>query len=103
MPDHIHLFIGIGSRSKVTLGRWVGGLKHHLHSSLLELGHQPPAHAGQKLSSFWQPGFHDHLLRNEDSYALKWDYVRENPVRAGLALRSEDWPHQGEISIIDRV
>jgi hypothetical protein len=24
------------------------------------------------------------LIRNTESYAQKWDYVRENPVRAGL-------------------
>jgi hypothetical protein len=29
-------------------------------------------------------GFFDHLLRNAESYGLKWNYGRENPVRAGL-------------------
>ncbi len=28
--------------------------------------------------------------------------VRDNPVRAGLVLGSEDWPYQGEIALIDR-
>jgi len=43
--------------------------------------------AGQKLASFWQPGFNDHLLRSDENYAEKWEYVFQNPVRAGLVLR----------------
>jgi hypothetical protein len=30
----------------------------------------------------WQREFFDHLLRSEESYDQKWNYVRENPVRA---------------------
>jgi hypothetical protein len=45
----------------------------------------------------WQHGFFDHLLRHSESYAQKWEYVRENPVRAGLVSNSDEWPWQGEI------
>ena len=45
-------------------------------------------------------GFFDHLLRSEESYAQKWDYVRENPVRAQLVERVEDWPYAGELITI---
>ncbi len=51
----------------------------------------------------WQPGFFDHLLRNDESYGEKWNYVRDNPVRAGLVKLAEDWPYAGEIVSIDRV
>ena len=50
----------------------------------------------------WQPGFFDHILRSDESYAQKWDYVRENPVRANLVTTSDAWPFQGEITVIDR-
>lgn len=50
----------------------------------------------------WQRGFFDHVLRSDESYAQKWDYVRENPVRAGLVKRAEDWPYAGEIVLVDR-
>jgi len=56
-----------------------------------------------KLKSFWQPGFFDHLLRRDESYAQKWNYVWHNPVRAKLVARPEDWPYQGEIHRLDRV
>jgi len=45
----------------------------------------------------WQADTFDHILRSEESYAGKWQYVLENPVRRGLCRRAEDWPWQGEI------
>jgi hypothetical protein len=42
------------------------------------------------------------LINNTESYAQKWDYVRENPIRAGLVSTTEDWPFQGEIVEIER-
>jgi putative transposase len=47
--------------------------------------------------NIWQKEFFDDVLRSSESYSQKWDYVRENPVRAGLVARVEDWPWQGEI------
>jgi putative transposase len=43
----------------------------------------------------WQRDFFDRFLRSADSYSEKWEYVRDNPVRAGLVRRPEDWSHQG--------
>jgi len=56
--------------------------------ALLRLGIQKP---------HWQEGFFDHVLRTAESYSQKWDYVRMNPVRAGLCDEPGEWPYQGEI------
>jgi putative transposase len=48
----------------------------------------------------WQRHFWDTQLRKGESYDEKWQYVVENPVRAGLAKRSEDWPYQGELNTL---
>jgi putative transposase len=58
--------------------------------------------SGTDSAPFWQPGFFDHLLRNDESYAAKWNYVVQNPVRRGLVAEPEKWPYQGEITVIDR-
>jgi hypothetical protein len=50
----------------------------------------------------WEEGFFDHILRSNESYSQKWNYVRENPVRAELVKSAADWPYQGEIVYIDR-
>jgi len=90
MPDHVHLFVQGDSRFR--LEPWVGGLKRAISVSL-------GASTGRPL---WQPGFFDHLLRSEESYAVQWDYVRENPVRHGLVTSAQDWPYQGEVALIVR-
>jgi putative transposase len=85
MPNHVHLFVSGGR--EFNLGVWMRGLKRALISR----------------PGTWQPGFFDHILRNDESYGQKWKYVRENPVRAGLVAGAEQWPYQGEIVYIDRV
>ena len=97
MPDHIHLFVGGGS--EFNLGLWVRGLKRVVAAAVTGgreglRGSQASLSAASdggsyNVSNIWQRGFFDHLLRNSESYAQKWDYVRENPVRAGLVDRAE--------------
>jgi putative transposase len=48
-------------------------------------------------SPHWQKGFFDHVMRSGESYAQKWEYVRNNPVRAGLVVEADAWLFQGEI------
>ena len=86
LPDHIHLFLALPHDLK--LGDWVGTLKRVVARSVEASGSGDP---------IWQRGFFDHLLRSSESYAVKWNYVRENPVRAGLVSHAEDWPYSGEI------
>ena len=83
MPDHIHLFVS-GSQ-EFSLTQWVRLLKRRLSRVISA----PESH--------WQKGFFDHLIRHGESYSEKWEYVRQNPVRAGLVARPEDWPWQDEI------
>jgi len=44
-----------------------------------------------KLGITWQENFFDHRIRSEtDSH--KGEYILQNPVRAGLVEKAEDWP-----------
>jgi len=87
MPDHVHLFVR--GDQDLTLSSWIGGLKRAMSVAV-------------KSPRLWQPGFFDHILRCDESYAEKWKYVRENPVRAGLVETADGWRYQGEIAVIDR-
>jgi hypothetical protein len=40
----------------------------------------------------WQDESFDHVLRSNESFAEKLEYIRQNPVRAGLVKRVEDYP-----------
>jgi putative transposase len=87
-PDHIHLFVRGGPN--FSLSNWVAGLKRAIAIALEIRG------------KIWQPTFFDHILRSDESYAEKWNYVGQNPVRARLVARAEEWPYQGEVALIDR-
>jgi REP element-mobilizing transposase RayT len=91
MPDHVHLFVR--GAHDFRLGHWVGLLKQVLGKA---------AKLSPAKTHLWQEGFFDHVIRSNESYAQKWNYVRENPVRAGLVKSAADWPYQGEIVCIDR-
>lgn len=86
MPDHIHLFVALDPETK--LAAWVKSLKNFFSKTLRRLK-IPALH--------WQKGFFDHVMRSADSYAQKWDYVRDNPVRAGLVRDWQEWPFSGEL------
>ena len=66
-------------------------LKNALSKVLRERGEPAP---------YWQKDFFDHVVRSEESFGTQWDYVEQNPVRAGLAKTAGDWPYQGEINPI---
>ena len=83
MPDHVHLFVRL--RIDFVLSQWIRLLKRKLSCSIV----RPMPH--------WQNGFFDHIIRHSESYAAKWRYVMENPVRAGLIGDAEKWRYQGEI------
>lgn len=50
--------------------------------------------------TLWQTDFRDTQLRRHESYAAKWEYVRQNPVRAGLVKHADEWPYQGELNLL---
>jgi putative transposase len=84
MPDHVHLFVA----GVFDLGAWVRILKITLSQAI----------AGP--SPHWQEGVFDHLIRSNESYAEKWEYVRQNPVAAGLVTAPKEWPFQGEVNVL---
>ena len=89
MPDHVHFFAMPVIQAKPP-GTWNKMWKSVTARRLAKsLNLRPP---------IWQKDTFDHILRGVESYQQKWDYVRMNPVRAGLCAKPEDWPWQGEIN-----
>jgi len=88
MPDHLHLFCAPQALD-VPLDGWVRFWKSRF----------------RKLTSGnewrWQSHHWDTRMRRTESYAEKWDYVRQNPVRAALVRDGEGWPFQGELHKLD--
>ena len=101
MPDHLHLFVSGPHEFRLEQwGRMLKGVLGRAAGTRRALRRSAPTSSA--LSEIWERGFFDHVIRNAESYAQKWEYVRQNPVRAGLVERAEDWPYQGEIVEIHR-
>ncbi len=94
MPDHLHLFCAPRDL-KFTIERWMGFWKDRFAKDIKSQGGAatPPYHS---IGKFQAGGFH-HRLRDGESYAQKWQYVGENPVRAGWVIRPEHWPYFGRV------
>ena len=82
MPDHIHFFCAPGISAKPFRG-WMSYWKRRF-----SLAVKDPAWCWQSLQ--W-----DTRLRKAEQYEQKWQYVRHNPVRAGLVATPEEWPYRG--------
>lgn len=85
MPDHIHLFAA-PTGSEIVFDNRVRFWKSRFTKSCALPEHR------------WHADHWDRTLRDGDGYEDKWNYVRNNPVRHGLARVAEEWPFQGELN-----
>ncbi len=87
MPDHVHLLLTpLRDRdgrlfSMVEILQAIKGASAHSVNRIL-LRNGP----------VWQDESFDHVLRSDESFDEKLEYIRQNPVRRGLVLTPEDYP-----------
>jgi len=84
MPDHLHAFCAPRDLS-FTIEQWITYWKRDFRRR-----------HGRDNWDFQSRGWH-HRLRAEEGYSAKWIYVQENPVRAKLVERMDDWPFKGNV------
>ena len=76
MPDHIHLLITTDDLPHA-MKHIRGGFSHRLASKL----------------EVWQRGYTDHVINSREEFESRRDYIHDNPVRAHLCERPEDYSH----------
>ena len=98
MPDHVHFFCSFSDKladcNKKDLSSFMQQWKQWTSKRILRDTHD---NRTKLLPPIWQKEYFDHLLRSEESYNQKWEYVRQNPVRKNLVQKADDWRWQGEI------
>ncbi len=98
MPDHVHFFCSADTKSvnsvRNNLSFFMQQWKQWTSKRIIR---EIYTGSSKWISQIWQKEYFDHLLRSEESYIQKWEYVRENPVRKNLVYKADDWSWQGEI------
>jgi REP element-mobilizing transposase RayT len=88
MPDHIHALLSF--QRDDAMSRVIGDWKHfHRHRNGITR----------------QEGYFDHRLRDDErgeQLSAKINYIRQNPVAAGLCASAEDWPWRIERFALDQ-
>ena len=98
MPDHLHALIG-SQRKPSEVSRYVNGISGHrvinylkekgFYSSLQKL--QRESGNRQHKYSLWDHHPNLKLITTENGLIEKANYIHQNPVRAGLVERAEDY------------
>jgi putative transposase len=87
MPDHVHALV----KPLPHPDEGVYNLAEIIHSvkrfSVYEINKSRGAQG-----SLWQDERYDRIVRGEAEFLEKWNYLRNNPVKAGLADRPENYP-----------
>jgi len=93
MPDHVHVLaqpLPTPQGGYFDLGLLVKSVKGFSAKKInLQRGSQGPV---------WQPERYDRIIRDEQEFLEKWQYIRNNPVKAGLAPTPEEysWLFEGD-------
>jgi putative transposase len=105
MPDHLHVIVAPTEDREAKVGNFSAAIKRWMRREMQETGGAdgkrsacPTIETRSAPQWRWQPGCFDRLLRSDESLHDKWLYVQENPVRAGLVKRWEDWPYRYEFN-----
>ena len=77
MPDHIHLLL---TPQNITLERAIGLIKGGFSRKL------------ESKLPVWQRGFSDHRIRDAEEFAIRRNYIHQNPVEAHLVETEEAYP-----------
>ena len=83
MPNHVHLLFSLNDQQQ--LGRVIqlikGGFSHALRGK------------GIVFRAVWEQRCHDRRVRDLKEFAEFSEYIRQNPVRRGLAGHPEEYPY----------
>ena len=81
MSNHVHVLLTPRCELK-DVTQWLKGFTAHQINGLQEA----------RGRVFWQDESYDHWIRDEEEMVRVIQYVEENPVKAGLCERADEWP-----------
>jgi REP element-mobilizing transposase RayT len=85
MPNHVHVLFQ--TMAGCQMGEVISSWKTFTANQIGELVKQP----GEPLPKVWHREYWDRYIRDEKHLSAVVAYIHENPVKAKLAARAEDW------------
>ncbi|PPE75941.1 transposase [Solimonas fluminis] len=82
MPDHLHWLVQLGEQAELA-----SLVRRFKSVSALRVNRRCGGNG-----PLWQPGYYDHLIRDDDNLRDAARYIVANPLRAGLVGRVGDYP-----------
>ncbi len=92
MPSHLYLLLGF--QEVGCLSQCIQSFKSITSRRIKDSTLQKLASNGYRL---WKPRFDDLVVHSERQLKIKMEYIHNNPVRAGLVERAEDWLYSSAI------
>ena len=89
LPNHAHLVLHLPAHSGLALAKAVDLL--HLRTDQLCRRHVRPKLPPE--AKFWQPGWFEYVVEDEDELSRILAYVGENTSKVGLPPRFQEWPY----------
>ena len=86
MPDHVHLLL---QPKETEQGGW-HSLSSILHSIKSFTANKINSLVGRK-GTLWQDESFDRIVRDENEFLEKWNYIRNNPTKRGLVKSPDEW------------
>ena len=81
MPNHVHVLIRLMGASAMgdIVKRWKAGSAIQINRLL------------ERNGSIWMRDYYDRFIRDDNHFHDARVYIRNNPVKAGLCLKPEEW------------
>lgn len=86
MPNHVHVLVKLAHESP-SLSSIVHSWKSYTAKQInQQLGRTGP---------LWMRDYFDRYIRDDAHLHACVEYIRQNPVKAGLVHKAEEWPWMG--------
>ncbi len=83
MPNHVHLLITpCAGKSLTTIIQSIKGATAREDNIFLK-----------RTEAFWMRDYFDRYIRDHEHFVKAFNYIENNPVKAGLCEKPSDWKH----------
>ncbi len=89
MPDHLHILV---EPTMTNISQIMHTIKINSSRDIHKHTHSRGIDTSAMGWFQWQQSFYDHVIRDDRDFLNHVEYIRYNPVKAGLTQEPEDYP-----------